>query len=271
MTKAMLRPTIVALALTGCTLVFASCDTGGEAEAQAVPTRVMVRVVSRDAKIIGDGVGGATVRIENVETGEVLAEGKQEGGTGDTRRIMTTPHERDMTVYATEGAAVYQAQLSLSAPTRVRITGSGPLDYPQAKQSASRTLLLVPGGHIEGDGVVLELHGFIVEVQAPEAGSEVGERLDVTARVRMMCGCPIEPGGLWDADEKEVVARLKAGGEVVATAPLEFSGRTSVFTGTLDVPREARGADLQLEVLASDAERENFGHHEISLGAESTR
>lgn len=271
MSKAMVRPTIVALALTGGALLFTSCEAGPEAEAQAVPTRVMVRIVSRDAKIIGSGVGGATVQIENVETGEVLAEGKQEGGTGDTRQIMSTPHERDMTVYATEGAAGHLAQLSLSAPTRVRITGSGPLDYPQAMQSASKTLLLVPGQHIEGDGVVLELHGFIVEVQAPQAGSELGERLEVTARVRMLCGCPIEPGGLWDADEKQVVARLKAGGEILASAPLEFSGRTSVFTGTLDVPREARGGEVQLEVLASDAERENFGHHEISLGAESTR
>lgn len=262
---------MVALALIGGAPLAASCQASPEAEAQAVPTRVMVRVVSRDAKIIGSGVGGATVRVENVETGEMLAEGKQEGGTGDTRRIMSTPRERDMTVYATEGAAGYLAQLSLSAPTRVRITGSGPLDYPQATQSASKTILLVPGKHIEGDGVVLELHGFIVEVQAPEAGSEVGDRLEVTARVRMMCGCPIEPGGLWDANEKEVVARLKVGGEILASTPLEFSGRTSIFTGTLDVPRDARGSEVQLEVLASDAARANFGHHEITLGAESTR
>jgi hypothetical protein len=269
MSKATLRPTILALAVTGGAMLLIGCEAGAEAEAQAVPTRVMVRVVSRDAKIIGSGVGGATVRIENVETGEVLAEGKQAGGTGDTRRIMSTPRERDMTVYGTEGAGGYLAQLSLSAPTRVRITGSGPLDYPQATQSASKTILLVPGEHVEGDGVVLELHGFIVEVQSPEAGSEIGDRLEVTARVRMMCGCPIEPGGLWDSNEKEVVARFKVGGEILASTPLEFSGNTSIFTGTLDVPREARGSEVQLEVLASDAARANFGHHEISLGTGS--
>ena len=47
------------------------------AQEQEVPTRVMVRAVARDAKIIGSGVGGALIRIVNAATGEVLAEGKQ--------------------------------------------------------------------------------------------------------------------------------------------------------------------------------------------------
>jgi hypothetical protein len=232
---------------------------------EPVATRVMVRVLSRDAKLIGSGVGGAAVRIVNVETGEVLAEGQQQGGTGDTPLIMSTPHTRGMRLYGTEGTAGYLAQLSLSRPTVVEILAAGPLGYPQAVQTASKRMLVVPGEHVEGDGVVLELHGFIVEVVSPEPMTPLAGEVRVTARVRMMCGCPIEPGGLWDANAKEVTARLKADGAVVAVAPLEYAGQSSMFSGALALPAEARGRDLTLEVLVSDPAGQNFGRHEIPV------
>ena len=62
--------------------------------ADKIPTQIIVRVVSKDAKVIGSGVGGALVRIKNLETGVILAQGKQEGGTGDTERIMVKPRQR---------------------------------------------------------------------------------------------------------------------------------------------------------------------------------
>jgi len=55
---------------------------------------VIVHVTANDAKVIGSGVGGAFVRIKNLETGEVLAQGKHLGGTGETDRIMVRPHRR---------------------------------------------------------------------------------------------------------------------------------------------------------------------------------
>jgi len=62
--------------------------------AEKIVTKVVVRVVARDFKVIGSGVGGAFVRVKNLETGEILVQGKQEGGTGDTKRIMIQPHRR---------------------------------------------------------------------------------------------------------------------------------------------------------------------------------
>jgi len=55
----------------------------------------------------------------------------------------------------------------------------------------------VPGEDVTGDGLTLTLHGFIVEVLSP-SGGDLGPGTDVTvrARLRMMCGCPTEPGGL---------------------------------------------------------------------------
>ena len=232
------------------------------------PTRVTVRVVARDAKIIGSGVGGARVTIVDAGTGAVLAEGLQEGGTGDTGLIMRTAHARDMTVYDTEGAAGFLAELEIAEPTIVVISAAGPLGYPQAIQTASKQMLVVPGRHIEGDGVVLELHGFIVEILSPEPLTPVGERFDLRVRVRGMCGCGIEPGGLWDADRKEFVARLKADGQVVSSTNLEYAGQTSLFRGRLEVPESARDRDLTLEVIVSEAGKGNFGRHEIPVSSE---
>ena len=45
-------------------------------------TKVMVRAIARDAKIIGKGVGGARITIREVSSGKVLAEGMLQDGTG---------------------------------------------------------------------------------------------------------------------------------------------------------------------------------------------
>ena len=254
---------LVAASLAG---PVSACLAQAEVGAGPVMTRVMVRVIGHDSKVIGSGVGGALVRIVDARTGELLAEGKQEGGTGDTNRIMSTPHTRGMSIYDTEGTAGFRAQLRLSEPTIVNISALGPLGYTQAIRSATKQLLLVPGRHLEGDGVVLELHGFIVEILSPEPLTPVGTVVEVTARVRMMCGCLIEPGGLWDADDKEFVARLKADGSVVSESRLEFAGEVSMFEGTVAVPAAARDADLELEVVVAEAGRQNFGRHAIPLG-----
>lgn len=253
------------LALGGAVLATGACK-AQETNAEGVPTRIMIRAVSRDAKIIGSGVGGALVRVSDASTGEVLAEGLQEGGTGDTELIMSTPHRRGASIYDTEGAAGFMAELGVSEPTVVNISAMGPLDYPQASYSASKQLLVIPGAHVEGDGVILELHGFIVEILEPEPYSAVGSEVLVRARARMMCGCPITPGGLWDANTKKLVARLRSDGRVVAEAPLRYAGEPSTFRGTLAVPGGARDGGLQLEVLAAEPSEENFGRHVISLG-----
>ncbi len=69
----------------------------------------------------------------------------------------------------------------------VEITAEGPLGNPQATQRASKTLLLVPGQHLLGEGVLLEIHGFIVDLLAPVAGAEVraGQPLPVRVKVTM--------------------------------------------------------------------------------------
>lgn len=223
--------------------------------AHTTATRITVRAISRDAKVIGDGVGGARITIREVETGKVLASGIQSGGTGDTTKIMREPRNRVAQLYDTEGAASFRATLALAHPTRVEIIAEGPLKYPQAMQRVSKTMLLIPGRHIEGEGVLLEIHGFIVEITSPAPGRS-GQRLDVRARVTMTCGCPTEPGGLWNADRIEVTLRALRDGKIAAETVMSYAGETSTFKGSLPPLPSGKYA---VEVLASDAQAVNFG------------
>lgn len=152
--------------------------------------------------------------------------------------------------------------MSLTQPTRVEITAEGPLDYPQARQTATKTVLLVPGEDITGDGITLTLHGFIVELLEPGTDGTTEDELSVRARVRMLCGCPTEPGGMWNADRYTIRAQLLRDSTVVTETPLSYAGTTSEYEGTLSVPDE--GA-TRLRVIASDGDRANFGKATISL------
>lgn len=230
------------------------------AQSDGVPTRVRVRAVSQDAKVLHDGVGGARITIRDAATGAVLAQGVQEGSSGSTEAIMETPRTRGATVYDTPGTAAYEATLLLERPTVVEVSAEGPLGSPQAMQQASKTLLLVPGRDVLGEGILLTIHGFIVDLLRPASERVVApsSELPVRARVRMSCGCPTEPGGLWDADDFDIVARLVRDGAVLHEVPLHYAGEQSTYEGTLPL-NEAEAEGTVLEVLAMDPEHANFG------------
>lgn len=259
----------IAAALAGLAVALVLALPGrvqAQSASTAVPTTVTVHVLSNDAKLLQDPVGGARVTIRHADTGRVLAEGLQEGDSGSTEQIMRQPHRRGENLFTTPGAGQYTATLSLTEPTRVEVTAEAPLDYPQAMQSASKTLWLMPGQDIMGDGVVLTVHGFIVEVLRPsDTAVRPGETLTVRSRVRMLCGCPTEPGGMWDANTYTITAQLMNDGEVVATAPMEFAGTTSEYESTVTVPSDGATA---VRVLAMDADRVNFGMATHALSGE---
>jgi hypothetical protein len=213
--------------------------------------------VSHDAKIIGSGVGGARVYVKDAATGEVLAQGLQEGGTGNTTAIVVQPVSRGEPIYDTEGAAVFTAELALEKPTVLEFTAEGPLEFEHALQRSTKTMLVVPGENILGNGVVLELNGFIVEMLEPTEKSGTGSELSVKARVRMMCGCPLEPGGLWDADRVKVTANVYHDGALLRQLDLQYGGEPNIFVGTVSLEAIPDGSVLVL--LASDPTRANFG------------
>jgi hypothetical protein len=156
--------------------------------AEKVLTKIIVRVVAKDSKVIGSGVGGAFVRIKNLETGEILAQGKQEGGTGDTERIMVRPRKRGETIYGTSGAGSFQAEIPLDRPTQAEIYSEAPLAYPHAIQRGLKTVTLIPGKHILGEGVIIELDGLIINILNPSPNEVLrkGEEVTIKTEVRML-------------------------------------------------------------------------------------
>lgn len=241
----------------------ASSADASDVDSPGIPTDVVVRAVAHDAKVIGSNVGGARIRIEAVRSGRVLAEGLQEGGTGDTGRIMQEPHPRGGTIYGTEGAAAFRATLNLERPTLVDVTAIGPLGSDPAHYRASRRMLLVPGQDVVGEGIVLTLQGFTVEILSPERGLLAAAEPDaetgvvpVRARITMLCGCGTEPDGMWNANRYQIEGRLLENGEAVARSALEFAGTMSTYESSLRAPEPGT---YTLQVLAMDAERGNFG------------
>ncbi len=234
---AALPPLLVALLMVGA--------------AQAEPTRLMVRAHSGDAKFIGDGVGGVDVTLTEAATGKALAKGRITGGTGDTKLIISTPHTRGMRL-TDEKTAGFEAVLDIAQPTLVNVTARGPLGKPAAAITVTSSLWMLPGRHVLGDGLVLEFPGLTVEPTATPSP----EGLKVAAKVAPMCGCPIEPGGLWAAENYAIEASLLAAGKVVVTTPLAYAGAAGQFAATL--PKAPAGR-YTLRVTAADSRTPNAG------------
>lgn len=217
----------------------------------AEPTDVIVRALSKDAKFIGDSMGGVQVTLTDAATGHELAKGVITGTTGDTQKIMIAPRQRGVAI-STPEAAAFRATLDLDRPTLVRVEAVGPLGKPASQITVTTMKWLTPGQALAGDGWVLEFPGLVIEpaVTVQAAG------LKVHAKVTLMCGCPIEPDGLWDANKYQVIASLIAGGETLASTPLSYAGKPSTFAAEL--PRPKAGG-YRLRVIATNPETGNTG------------
>lgn len=234
-------------------------------QGNGVPTTVIVRVVGNHGMPLGDTVGGAAVTIKDVETGAILASGTQTGSTGDLRAIMQTPRLPTEQVFSTKDSASFTAELALAKPTVVEVIGEGPLKYPAAKRRASKTVLLYPGKPVTGDGIVLQLYGMIVQIEAPKADQPlgIGDSVTVRATVRMMCDCIIEPFGNWDSRKMFLYGEVRSDSQVIGKFDFFHQGPKGLFLGDYTIPRKLKGTDrLTLRVVASDAEGINVGYDE---------
>jgi len=227
--------------------------------ASAEPTRITVRVISKGAKFVGTSMGGVRIVIRDADTGALLASGVTRGGTGDTKRIMVAPR-KEGDVLSTKGAAQYTATLDIDTPRRIEVVALGPLGQRQAANRVSATQWIVPGRHVTGgDGLLLVLPGFVVDVLAPPAHVKLKgtpKRITLRANVTMMCGCPIVPGGLWDANRYEVKALIRRNGAPAGSVALAYAGSTSQFAGVLTV--ETPGT-YEAVVYAYDPSNGNTG------------
>jgi len=197
----------------------------------AVETQIMVRAKAVDAKFIGTSVGGVKVVVEDAETGELLDSGWINGDTGSTKVLIKEPIKRGQTL-TDANTAGFVAKVDISSPRLLRFKLVGPYGYRQALQEASTTSWVVPGKDIMGDGITLNMAGFIVD-----AWTRVieGGKVEIYTKAAMLCGCPIYPDGHWDPKNYEVTALLMQNDVKVGEVNLDFTGPVGMFSGKTEI------------------------------------
>ncbi|WP_456434439.1 hypothetical protein [Thermosulfuriphilus sp.] len=223
----------------------------------AQETKVIIRARAKDAKFIGTSMGGALVTIRDAHTGEILSKGVIQGTTGNTKLLMTTPIVRGMRL-TDDLTAGFEAVLDIEEPRKIEIEVLAPYGQPQAMARATVTTWVIPGKDILGDGIILEIPGFVVRVTNPPAHTflKAPTTLSLVAAVTPMCGCPVSPNTFWNPEAYEVAAIVKKNGHPYRTVPLKFSGKTNYYQA--DVSLTEPGA-YQFIIYAFDPSTGNTG------------
>jgi len=220
-------------------LLIASGGIVASTSAFGEPTAITVRVIAKDAKFIGTSMGGMRVKLWDAQTGELLAQGVTEGGTGNTKRIMHKDRGR-RALFANESAAKFETTLDLKGPRLIKAEAYGPLAQPQAAHRVASTQWVVPGQDLSpGDGWILELPGFVVKILEPRAHAKLAsgtQQVALRSNVAMMCGCPIKPNGIWDAKDYEIKAILRRDGQRLQAVDLTYAGQPSQFASQVAIP-----------------------------------
>lgn len=206
-----------------------------------IPTKIDVRVMAVGGKFLGDDIGGAVVTITDARTGEFVAEGNTQGGSGGIKLMDVCINRSD--VWPVEEASVYSVVLDLDKPRLLQISAYGPLAAPQAATTATACQWVYPGKDITGDkaggGFFLEIHGLVVQALNPPAHfmpKYAPAHVDINANVTMMCGCPIGESTAWPPKEFEVVAKIiKVGGDDIDEETLQLAFNTKA---PLDAPSQ---------------------------------
>jgi hypothetical protein len=214
--------------------------TATPAVARPQVVRLPVHAIDSTGALIPGSVGGVRITVRDHPTGIVLAEGWQEGApTG----------------------APFTAVFELERPTELEITAEGPLGFPQATRRVSTSLLLAPGDDLPPGGVVLSLHGLIIDVLEPPepepAGHDTlpgGRPLRVRARILTLSGEPV--GAAPGSGLLQVSARLELGAVLLAEAALQATDQAGVYSGVVPLPRTGR---VDVVVRASLAGSDDSG------------
>lgn len=237
-----------------------------------ISTQIDVRVIAKFGKYLGDDIGGALVTIHDVHTGELLAQGKTNGGSGEAD-LMTLSLTRAQ-ILPVDQASVFTATLDLSQPRLIRITAYGPLAALQAANTATQTQWVYPGKNITGGqaggGFLLELPGLIVQILNPPTHflpTTAPQSLEIRANVTMMCGCPIGPShSPWLPDLFNVSASIQLVGGSTIELPLQYDNYApfaapSQFHAKWSIPKNTttQSQIYQITVCAYQQETGNTG------------
>lgn len=228
----------------------------------AQETRLMIRVQAEDAKFIGTSIGGAKVIVREVESGEILAQGLTKGSTGDTKKIMEQPQQRRQHL-SDEETAGFEAVLEIDEPVFVSVEALGPVAKKQASVLSSTQLWLIPGKDILGDGLILKIPGFVVDILSPQTHERIKENteIEIKANVVLMCGCPVSEGGIWDASNYEITAIITSENGEKQELGLKPTEKESTFSQKLQLKKGL----YNIKVYAYDAATGNTGLDQTNI------
>lgn len=233
--------------------------------ALAVPTDIVVRVLARDGKLVGNPAGGASVIIRDTLTGAVLASGKTVGSSGDTDKLAVDPRT-DQTVITGPGDAEFAATIDLAEPRRITVEIGAPGLGAYGGSAASQTQWVLPGKSPYGrNGWVLTLPGFMVDFLHPARHQEVPKgpvTVPIEANIVLMCGCPLAVGGVWDPTKFDIQYVVTSNGAAVARGPLRYGGQANRFVGEFNA---ANKAVYDIVVTAFDPASGNSGVAETTF------
>ena len=235
----------------------------------AEPTEVVIRVLAKDAKFIGTETGGAEVTLRDAENGKILAQGLTTGATGNTPKIMTEPHPRGGAL-SDETSAKFAATLELDRPRLISATVKGPMNAKEDAVTASSTQWVIPGKPVTGgDAWVVELRGFVIDLTTavPKTIKLAGgsQKVPLHAKITMQCGCPITPGGIWDASKLEIGAIVHRGNKTYPAKLLAYAGSPSTFDGEIEI---SEPGNYTVDLYAYAPWDGNTGVRRVSLRAQ---
>jgi len=238
------------------------------------PTTILVRVVAHGAMVLGWEVGGARVTITDIENKQILAAGIQQGESGDQNQIMRTPHVMEEPVYSSRAAAAFTTTLELHRPTLVEIAAEGPLGHPASMRRATTTALLIPGQNLTGDGIVLHLYGYLIQINHPKPGESLIAKDDVKLRasVRTLSGSLVRPHGDWDSRKIQIYGELLIGERIIERLQMFYSSDTTSFEAPFFVPLPKDAPDgITLRVTAADLQNGKISQAEAKFPVLSER
>jgi hypothetical protein len=153
--------------------------------AEAVPTKLVVRAKSKDAKFVGTSMGGALVTVTDSETGKKLAQGLTAGGTGNTQKIMVRPLIRFVSI-TDASTAKFETVIDIEEPKLVTIDVEAPYGFKPDTVKSSTQIWLIPGRDMVGDGVIIEVSGFSIYTQTDKEVKLAGNRAVIPIQARIV-------------------------------------------------------------------------------------
>lgn len=236
--------------------------------ANAEATQIRVYVLARGGKFIGDDIGGAEVTLRDARTGEFLASGRTQGGSG-AADLMTIERTRTEPI-SVEDASVFTATLALDAPRLIQFEAYGPLGGQGSANRVTATEWVLPASLAENK-IILEIPGLNVNILNPPThflpAAKPPLEIPIRVNVTMMCGCPIAPDVPWKPENFVVKALIIKPDTTRELIDLQFDPNApddapSQFIGSYTAPQPGF---YQLIVMASQRDQDNAGSNHFTF------